>query len=186
MCRSSPIRCEVSASVALSMSRLSSCFLRASSSKVLEGYHPRGTTLREALRGNLKLRGLCGGLSEGSAGSLRGFCGVSAWLCRGPRDFPRVFRGSDPMLVTLGNCRRRGGIYYRVVMCCARQKPRVVNSSPLPHPMGSYKGLPCRITCGLQRSMVSAQVTACQGKIATQEQRIAQLNRENSQIGSQI
>ena len=34
------------------------------------------------------------GLSEGSAGSLRG----------GPRDFPRVFGGSDPMLVTLGNC----------------------------------------------------------------------------------
>ena len=58
-------------------------------------------------------------LSEGSAGvseralrgSLRGLCGVSArvlrGLCgvlRGPRDFPRVFGGSDPMLVTLGNC----------------------------------------------------------------------------------
>ena len=36
------------------------------------------------------------GLSEGSAGS--------AGLCGGPRDFPRVFGGSDPMLVTLGNC----------------------------------------------------------------------------------
>ena len=51
-------------------------------------------------------------LSEGSAGvsqralrgSLRGFCGVSAGFCRGPRDFPRVFGGSDSMLVTLGNC----------------------------------------------------------------------------------
>ena len=40
------------------------------------------------------------GLSEGSAGSLRG----SAGFCRGTRDFPRVFGGSDPMLVTLGNC----------------------------------------------------------------------------------
>ena len=69
--------------------------------KVPEGHHPRGTTLCEALRGNLPLRGLCGGLSEGSAGSLRGFCGVSAGFCGGPRDFPRVFGGSDPMLVTL-------------------------------------------------------------------------------------
>ena len=58
--------------------------------KVPEGHHPRGTTLREALRGNLPLRGLCGGgLSEGPAGSLRGFCGVSAGFCGGPRDFPR-------------------------------------------------------------------------------------------------
>ena len=72
--------------------------------KVPEGHHPRGTTLREALRGNLPLRGLRGGLSEGSAGSLRGFCGVSAGFCGGPRDFPRFFGGSDPVLVTLGNC----------------------------------------------------------------------------------
>ena len=48
---------------------------------------------------------LSSGLSEGSAGSLRGFCGVSAGFCRGPRDFPRV-GGSDPMLVTLRNCWR--------------------------------------------------------------------------------
>ena len=54
--------------------------------QVPEGHHPRGTTLREALRGNLLLRGLCGGLSEGSAGSLLGFCGVSAGV-RG------IFRG---------------------------------------------------------------------------------------------
>ena len=53
------------------------------------GHHPRGTTLREALRGNLPLRGLYGGLSECSAGSLRGFCGVSAGFRGGPRDFPR-------------------------------------------------------------------------------------------------
>ena len=43
-------------------------------------------------------------LSEGSQGhlrgSLKGFCGVSAGLWGGPRDF----RGSDPILVTLGNC----------------------------------------------------------------------------------
>ena len=51
--------------------------------EVPEGRHPRGTTLREALRG------IC--LSEGSwgplRGSLRGFCGS---LFRGPRDFPSV------------------------------------------------------------------------------------------------
>ena len=63
--------------------------LRDVSFKVPEGHHPRGTTLREALRGNLPLRGLCGGLSEGSAGSLRGFCGVSA----GFRGIFRGFRG---------------------------------------------------------------------------------------------
>ena len=84
---------------------------RMESSKFQEGHHPRGTALREALRGNLPLRGLCGGLSEGSAGSLRGFCGVSAGLCGGPRDFPRVFGGSDPMLVTLANC-------WRIANCC--------------------------------------------------------------------
>ena len=42
------------------------------------------------------------GLSEGSAGSLRGFCGaLSAGVCGVS---PRFFGGSDPMLVTLGNC----------------------------------------------------------------------------------
>ena len=51
---------------------------------VPESHHPRGTTLREALRGNLPLRELCGGLSEGGGsensrrlwlfpGSVRGF-----------------------------------------------------------------------------------------------------------------
>ena len=42
------------------------------------------------------LRGLCGGLSEGSAG-LSG-------VLRGSAGFSGGFRGSDPMLVTLGNC----------------------------------------------------------------------------------
>ena len=64
-------------------------------SSVPKGHHPRGTTLREALRGNLPLRGvlrgLCGGLSEGSAG-----------LYGALRDFPRFVGGSDPVLVTLG------------------------------------------------------------------------------------
>ena len=79
---------------------------RDANSKVPEGHHPRSTTLREALRGNVPLRGLCRGLSEGSEGvslrvlQLRG----SAGFCGGPRDFPRFFGGSDPMLVTLGNC----------------------------------------------------------------------------------
>ena len=45
------------------------------SSKVPEGHHPRGTTLREALQGNLPLRGLCRGLS-GLCGGLRGLCQV--------------------------------------------------------------------------------------------------------------
>ena len=51
-------------------------------SKFPESHHPRGTTLPEA-RGNLLLRGvlrgLCQGLSEGSAGIwrvLRGFHGI--------------------------------------------------------------------------------------------------------------
>ena len=55
-------------------------------------------------------------LSEGSAGvsqralrgSLQGFCGVSARVLRGSAGvrgtFRRFFGGSDPMLVTLGNC----------------------------------------------------------------------------------
>ena len=47
-------------------------------------------------------------LSEGSAGvsprALRGLSEGSAGLCGGPREFPRFFGGSDPMLVTLGNC----------------------------------------------------------------------------------
>ena len=96
-------------SISITFSRFQSPQIRInhlqsfSISKVPEGHHPRGTTLREALRGNSPLRGLCGGLSEGSAGSLRGLCGVSAELCGGPSDFPRVFGGSDPMLVTLGN-----------------------------------------------------------------------------------
>ena len=54
-----------------------------------EGHHPRGTTLREALWGNLRLggvlRGLCGGLFEASAR----LCGATGFS-----------EGSDPMLVT--------------------------------------------------------------------------------------
>ena len=56
--------------------------------KVPEGRHPRGTSLRETLRGNLPLGGFCGGLSECSAGSLRGFSGV----LRGSAGFS-FFRG---------------------------------------------------------------------------------------------
>ena len=49
-------------------------------------------------------------LSHGSQGplrgSLRGFCGVSAGLCRGLRGSAGhgLSEGSDPILVTLGNC----------------------------------------------------------------------------------
>ena len=61
-----------------------------------------------ALRGNLPRRGLCGGLSAGSAGALSegsaGLCGA----LRGSAQVRGIFRGflggSDPMLVTLGHC----------------------------------------------------------------------------------
>ena len=74
-------------------------------STVPEGHHPRGTTLRKALR-----RNVC--LSEGSAGfpqrALRGVSSRvlrgSTGFCGGPRDLPRFFGGSDSMLVTLRNC----------------------------------------------------------------------------------
>ena len=56
-----------------------------------------GTTLREALRERGSLRGLCGGLSEGSAGLSPRVLRSSAGFCEGPRDFPRFFGGSDPM-----------------------------------------------------------------------------------------
>ena len=59
-----------SASLAIAHLKSFAAIPSESLSKVPEGHHPRGTTLREALRGNLPLRGLCGGLSEGSAGSL--------------------------------------------------------------------------------------------------------------------
>ena len=95
-------------------------------SEVPEGHHSRGTTtLREALRGNLPLRGLCGGLSEGSAGALRGLFEGSAGLCGGPRDFSRFFGGSEPMLVTLGNCWRNRTPRNRI-------RPVSENLSPQP------------------------------------------------------
>ena len=82
--------------------QLRTCPSETSAFKGPEGQHPRGTTLREALRGNLPLRGLCRGLSGFSQTRrvLRGLCG----FCGGPRDLPRFFGGSDPMLVTLRNC----------------------------------------------------------------------------------
>ena len=49
----------------------------------------RRVTIRGALRGTLPLRGLCEGLSEGSVGSLRGFCGA----LRGSAGVHRIFRG---------------------------------------------------------------------------------------------
>ena len=57
--------------------------------KVPEGHHPRGSILPEALRGKFSLeailRGLCGRLSEGSAG----LCGVLG----GVRGIFRAFSG---------------------------------------------------------------------------------------------
>ena len=54
--------------------------------KVPEGHHTRSTTFREALQGNLPLRGLWEGLSEGSAG-------VSQRALRGSAGIHGVFRG---------------------------------------------------------------------------------------------
>ena len=75
-------------------------------SKVPEGHRQRGTTLREALRGNLPLRGvlrrLCGGLFRGSAGLYRALQACTGF-CEGSTGFSE---GSDPMLVTLRNCWR--------------------------------------------------------------------------------
>ena len=76
-------------------------------SKVLEGRNPRGTTLSEALRGNLPLRGvlrgLCatGGLFQGSAGLCR--------LLRASAGSTGFSAGSDPMLVMLANCWKVAG-----------------------------------------------------------------------------
>ena len=58
-------------------------------SKVPEGHHPRGTTLREALRGNLPLRGLCGVSPRVLRGSLQGLCGA----LRGSAGVREIFRG---------------------------------------------------------------------------------------------
>ena len=64
-----------------------------------EGHNPpRGSSRKFASQ--RVLRGLCGGLFEGSAGSPRGSAGL-----RGSAGFSE---GSDPMLVTLGNCWSRG------------------------------------------------------------------------------
>ena len=78
-----------------------------------EGHQPRGTTLGEALRGNLTE-------TEGSAGvSQRGLSKGSVGLCRGLRDFPRFYGGSDPMLSVTRRWRiatslgRRGTIKWK-------------------------------------------------------------------------
>ena len=52
--------------------------------KVPEGRHPRGTTLREALRGNLLLRGFSGASAGVSLRVLRGLCGA-LWGSAGVR-----------------------------------------------------------------------------------------------------
>ena len=55
-----------------------------------------------------------------SAGSLQGFCGVSAGLCRGPRDFPR-----DPILVILGTA----GVKRRFRKCGFSAEPEELEKS---------------------------------------------------------
>ena len=51
-------------------------------------------------------------LSEGSAGVSPRVLRGSAGFCGGPRDFPRLFGGSDPMLVTLWNCWRISLLFF--------------------------------------------------------------------------
>ena len=87
--------------------------------KVPEGHHPRGTTLREALRGSLPLRGLCRGLSEGSAGSLRGFCGA----LQGSAGVRGIFRGFSGA-VTL--CLRASG-----TVGVGTKEPGEIGTNPL-------------------------------------------------------
>ena len=64
---------------------------------------------------------LGGGLFEGSVGSLRGSAGVSAGPCRGP-----FSEGSDPILVTLGNCWIRclyDFVLFSMLLTCPRPIP---------------------------------------------------------------
>ena len=61
--------------------------------KVPEGQHPRGTTLREALRGNLPVRGFSGASVRVSSRVLQGLCGA----LRGSSGVRGILRG----LVTL-------------------------------------------------------------------------------------
>ena len=57
-------------------------------------------------------------LFEGSTGVSPSVLRGSAGFCGGPRDFsPRVFRGSDPMLVTLGNCWKSPKLQISVDRC---------------------------------------------------------------------
>ena len=86
--------------------------------EVPEAHHPRATTLREALRGNLPLRGFSGlseGLFKGFAGSLRGSAGFS--------------EGSEPILVTLGNCWSVCKSQPLSRVCFALVKKRVLDHS---------------------------------------------------------
>ena len=56
--------------------------------KVPEGHHPRGTTLREALRGYLPLKGFSGASAGVSSRVLRGLCGAM----RGSAGVRGIFR----------------------------------------------------------------------------------------------
>ena len=74
-------------------------FFQSSGGSPFEGHNaPRGSPRKFASQGALRgpLRGLCGV----SPRVLRGLCGA----LRGSAEFSEGFRGSDPMLVTLGNC----------------------------------------------------------------------------------
>ena len=69
--------------------------------KVPEGHHPRGTTLREALRRNLPLRGFSGASAGVSLRVLRGLRGAL-------RRSAGFAEGSDPILVTLETVELKG------------------------------------------------------------------------------
>ena len=71
------------------------------------GHHPRGTTLQEALQRNLPLKGFSGASARVSSRVLRGLRGALP----GSAGF---FEGSEPVLVTLGNCWRKEILFQGV------------------------------------------------------------------------
>ena len=77
-----------------------------------EGHNPpRGSPRKFASQRALR------GLSEGSAGVSPRVLRGSAGFCGGPWDFPRFLGGSDPTLVTLGNCWNLRGKLCHDIFC---------------------------------------------------------------------
>ena len=124
-------------------------------SKVPEGHHPRGTTLREALLGNLPSVGVS---QRALRGSLRGF--LRGLSCGGPQDFPRFFGGRDPMLVTIGDCWISYTAFLNQRISCTMKNPYTVCKCEKPEglmyarrlrPSTSMTRAPNDMTCFFRR-----------------------------------